>query len=498
MVTTRLSPRIAIVGAGMSGLCMGARLKMAGIDSFTVYEKASALGGTWRDNTYPGLTCDIPSRFYQFRFAPNPDWSQLYSRREEIWRYFDSVAQQFGLAAHVRTNSEVTGARFIENRWEVAFADGSTAEVDFLISACGVLRVPNIPEIAGADSFGGALFHSSRWDHDVPVAGRRVAVVGTGSTGAQIVGALGGVAREVMLFQRTPQWIAPMLNPHYRPLTRRLHRRFPILSRLAYDTHRHAAEFMAGGWVKPGLRRRAVQALCRAHLRSVRDPQLRQALTPDDQPMCKRLVFSGSFYPAMQRHDVRLVTAKIEGIEPAGVRTADGVLHEVDVIVLATGFDAHAYQRPMQLVGRDGLTLDEAWRGGPKAYMTVSMPGFPNHFMLMGPHSPVGTYSLTQVADVQAGYIVEWIARWQRGEFATVEPTQQATDRYNAELRAALPGTIWTTGCQSWYLGPDGLPDVWPWPPQRHRDMLTQHRPHDHHLDKKESFGIPAVRSVSN
>lgn len=447
--------------------------------------EGSHSGGNLARQHLSGLTCDVPSRFYQFRFAPNPDWSQFYSSGAEIWRYFDSVADRFALDAHVRTGHEVTEALFIDDRWMLSFADGSTEEADFVISACGVLRVPNIPDIPGADSFAGALFHSARWDHDVPVTGRRVAVIGTGSTGAQIVGALGGVADHLTLFQRTPQWIAPMVNPRYRKVTRSLHRRFPALSRLGYDTLRVTMERAAVAMIKPGLRRWAMQAACRVHLRSVRDPQLRQALTPDYQPMCKRLVFSASFYPAVQRRDVSLVTDKIEGIEPTGLRTADGMLHEVDVIVLATGFDAHAYQRPMQVVGRDGITLDDAWRGGPRAYMTVSVPGFPNHFMLMGPHTPVGNYSLTEVADTQARYILGWIQRWQRSEFATVEPTQQATDRYNAELRAALPDTIWASGCRSWYLGADGLPELWPWAPQRHRAMLAQYRPADHRLNRQ-------------
>jgi cation diffusion facilitator CzcD-associated flavoprotein CzcO len=478
-------PKIAIIGAGMSGLCMAARLRMAGIDSFTIYEKASTLGGTWRDNTYPGLTCDIPSRFYQFRFAPNPDWTQRYSSGAEIWRYLDSVAERFDLEAHLRTGCEVTEARFHDSRWRITLADGTTDDVDFLISACGVLRIPNTPDIPGAESFSGDAFHSARWNHEVPVAGKRVAVIGTGSTGVQLVGALGGVAERVTLFQRTPQWIAPMGNTRYRRFTRAAHRRLPVLSRLGYDAFRVGAEWLSVAWVKPGLRRRAVQAWCQAHLDKVRDPQLRARLTPDYQAMCKRLVFSGKFYRSMQRSDVGLVTEKIECIEPTGVRTADGLLHETDVIVFATGFDAHAYQRPMRLVGRDGISLDEAWRDGPRAYRTVSLPGFPNHFMLLGPHSPVGTYSLTQVSDTQARHILGWVRRWQRGEFATVEPTQDATDRFNAELRAAMPDTIWTSGCRSWYLGADGLPELWPWPPQRHRKMLARPCLDDHRLERQ-------------
>jgi cation diffusion facilitator CzcD-associated flavoprotein CzcO len=467
----------------MSGLCMAAKLKAAGIDSFTIYEKAATLGGTWRDNTYPGLTCDVPSRFYQFRFAPNPDWTQWFSAGPEIWRYFDDVAERLGINEHVELSSEVTSARFEDPQWRLELADGRVVEVDFLISACGILRIPRVPEIEGLESFDGALFHSARWDHDVPLAGRRVAVVGTGSTGAQIVGALGGVASEVKLFQRTPQWVMPMFNPRFSRLTRALHRRFPQLDVLAYDGWRTVVEHFANGLVEPGWRRSVAQTICRWHLRTVvRDPQLRAQLTPDYEPMCKRLVISSAFYPAAQRDDVTLVTDAIERIEPKGIVTRDGTLHELDVIVMATGFDAHAYVRPMELVGRDGATLDDAWNGGPRAYMTVALPGFPNHFMLMGPHSPVGNYSLTEIADTQAQYITAWIQQWQAGGYATAAPTTEATDRFNAELREALPGTVWATGCNSWYLGEDGLPELWAWVPQRHRKMLDQPRHADYDI----------------
>lgn len=476
------TPRIAIVGAGMSGLCMGARLKLAGIHDFTIYEKAGAVGGTWRDNTYPGLSCDVPSRFYQFRFAPNPNWSHVFSTGAEIWRYFDTVADRLGIRAHVRAGCEVVEARFEDARWTVTLADGSTDTVDFLINACGILRVPSIPEIDGMGDYTGALFHSARWDHDVPLHDQRVAVIGTGSTGAQIVGALGGVASHLMLFQRTAQWVLPMPNPAHPAIINALHRRFGVLDRFDYDALRIFTEWAAVGLTTDGWRRRLVGALCRRNLRSVKDLTLRAALTPDYEPMCKRLVMSSSFYPAIQRDDVSLVTSGIERFEKTGIRTVDGALHEADVIVLATGFDAHAYMRPLRLTGRDGITLDEVWEGGPRAYLTVSLPGFPNHFMLMGPHSPVGNYSLTEIADTQARYIVDWIDRWRRHAYDAVEPTAEATGRFNAQVREALPGTVWATGCNSWYLDADGLPELWPWEPQRHRQMLARPRLEDHRL----------------
>ena len=384
------------------------------------------------------------------------------------------MAKRTGIYDRIRFDAEVISAQFDGQGWVVHTRDGQKARVDFLISATGVLHHPKVRDIRGLADFAGSVFHSARWDHSVDVRDRRVAVVGTGSTGVQLISALAGTPARLSLFQRTPQWIFPMPNPRYRRLTHRSHRVFPWLDHVGYHGYRVAMEAFAGALTKPGWRRQFVAVLCRANLRTVRDPQLRAALTPDYTPMCKRLVLSGGFYRAMQRDDVELVTAGIDHVESRGIVTTDGNLHEADVIVLATGFDAHAYMRPMEVVGRDGLRLDDAWRDGPRAFETVAMPGFPNFFMLLGPHSPVGNFPLTGVAESQANRIVRWIRRWQRGEFDTVEPTTKATDAFNAALSEAMPRTVWTTGCDSWYLGKNGLPEVWPFTPARHRAILAK------------------------
>lgn len=457
----------------MSGLCMAFVLRRAGITDITIYEKADSVGGTWRDNTYPGLSCDIPSRFYQFTFAPKPDWSHLFSPGAEIREYFESVAHDHDLGRHIRFGTEIVHAEFTDDHWRLRTSHGDTQDVDFLISATGILHHPRYPTIKGLDDFAGATFHSARWDHDVPLRGKRVAVIGTGSTGVQIVCGLAGTAERVELFQRSAQWVLPFPNGSYTRFGKTLHRRFPKLGERIYNGYRAGFQFFAGALIKPGWRRRLIGAVCRANLRSIRDPRLREALTPDYQPMCRRLILSGGFYRAMQRPDVGLVTERIDHVAPEGIVTADGQLHKVDVIALATGFDAHAFLRPISLVGENGRTLDEAWSDGPRAHLTVSLPGFPNFFMLMGPHSPVGNYSLTAIAETQADHILGWITRWQRREFTTVAPTPSATDAFNAEMRAAMPGTVWTTGCNSWYLGKDGVPELWPWTPGKHRTRLS-------------------------
>jgi len=467
--------RVAIIGAGMSGLCMGEALKRAGLEDFTIYEKADEVGGTWRENRYPGLTCDVPSRFYSFSFAPNPEWSSAFSPGSEIQEYFVRTADERGLRSHIRFGAEVTDARWQDGHWRLRMADGESAEADLLVTATGVLHHPKLPEIEGRNTFAGAAFHSARWDETVDLRGKRVAVIGTGSTGVQITGAVAGVADRLLLFQRTPQWIAPVSNVRYSPLSRAVLRRVPALNRLVYRFYQEVLEGLVGQAVtRPGWQRTVISAACRANLRlGVRDGELRARLTPDYPPMCKRLVMSTRFYPAVQRGDVDVITTGIERIEPRGIVTDDGVLHELDVIVYATGFDAHAYMRPMTITGEDGRTLDEAWADGPRAYRTVALPGFPNLFTLMGPHSPIGNHSLIAVAETQAGYIVDWIERMRDDRLSSVVPTDEATDAYYDQLKAAFPGTIWVTGCQSWYLDDAGLPELWPWTPGRHRKMLT-------------------------
>lgn len=471
---SRRSPSVIVIGAGMSGICMAIKLKQAGVTDVTVLEKADEIGGTWRDNTYPGLTCDVPSSFYQYSFAMNPDWSQMFSGRREIHDYFERTTDAFEVREHVHCGEAVVAADFVDERWRVNTTAGTVREADFLISATGVLHHPQVPDVAGLETFEGAAFHSSRWDHSVPLRGRRVAVVGSGSTGVQIVSELGGEASQVLMFQRTAQWILPLPNRRVGRTTRLLLRNLPVLPAMQYRANKRIFELFASAVTRPGWQRRMIGGLCRLHLRAVRDPDLRRKLTPPDQPMCKRLVMSSKFYRVVQRPDVDVVTEGIDHVEPGGIVTTDGAFHAVDVIAFATGFDAHAYLRPIELTGPDGRTLSEAWRDGPRAYRTVALPGFPNFFMLMGPHSPIGNFSLVSVAEAQVDYVLRWIESWRAGTFTTAAPSQEATDRFNLDLREAMPETVWVTGCSSWYLGQDGLPEVWPWTPQEHEAMLQE------------------------
>lgn len=469
---TRL--RVGIVGAGMSGLCMATRLRDAGYDDVVIYEKASELGGTWRENRYPGLTCDVPSRFYSYSFHPNPEWSQLMASGGEILDYFRRYADERDLRRLIRFDSEVTDARWTGARWHLRTADGGEDDVDVLVTAAGILHHPVMPDIDGLDTFEGVAVHSARWDPDTEVDGKRVGIIGTGSTGVQLTTALAERAGHLSVFQRTAQWVLWMPNREYGSGTRLLFRRLPWLNGVAYRGYRRLIEGTLGvAAVRPGWQRSAMSACARASLRlGVKDPVLRAKLTPDYKPLCKRIVVSSGFYPAMQRENVDLVTDGIERIDPRGVVTRDGKLHELDVLVLATGFDAQAFMRPMRIEGSDGQTLEAAWANGPYAYRTIALPGFPNLFTLIGPHSPVGNQSIIGVAETQTRYVMQWIDLLSRGGVAWASPRADATDRYNAERRAAAPQTIAASGCSSWYLGPDGAPEIWPWTPDDHREML--------------------------
>ncbi|WP_220793034.1 flavin-containing monooxygenase [Nocardioides stalactiti] len=473
MRTPLRQPRIAIIGAGMSGICLGALLTDAGIEDFTLYEKASSAGGTWRENSYPGIACDVPSRFYQYTFARNPDWSRPMAPGAEINAYFAKVARDTGVHDRIQYGAEVARIDWVDGRWSVTTTAGASAAYDFVISATGILHHPRYPDLDGLDTFAGPAFHSARWDHAVPLEGRRIGVIGTGSTGAQIVTDLAGSSAELVVFQRTPHWVMQMRNPEFSRLTRWLHRRFPRYDALTYHGSRLFIESFSSALLRPGLARRFGQWLIRRQLRRIEDPTLRARLTPDFEPMCRRLIISTGYYDAVQRDDVRVVTEAIDQVEPTGVRTADGVLHECDVLVLATGFDSHAYLRPAAMTGPGGLTLDDAWADGPRAYRTIAVPGFPNFFMFMGPNSPVGNYSLVAIAEAQASAMLAWIERWRRREVDTVAPTTEATDAFYRDVDAAMPATVWATGCTSWYVGQGGRVELFPWAPKRFRSMLA-------------------------
>ena len=471
--------RVAVIGAGMAGILSGVKLTEAGLTDFTIFEKAERFGGTWRENTYPGLACDVPSHLYSYSFALSPEWSHRFSPGAEIQAYLERVACDHDLADRVRFGDEVTRCEFANGTWQVETAGGHRDRFDVVIAATGVLHHPRYPDIDGLDRFAGSMFHSSRWDHDVALDGARVGIIGTGSTAIQITSALTHRVKKLSLFQRTAQWVMPQENPAYSDEEKAAFRYDP--ARLS-NVHSNLAELFgvfANAVVDAdSAEMKMIEEACRSNLEeNVRDPELRERLRPDYRAACKRLIISPDFYDAIQHPNAELVTERIEHVAPNGVCTRDGRVHDLDVLVLATGFKADAFMRPMTVIGRDGQSLEQAWSPRPNAYLSISIPDFPNFFMLNGPNGPVGNFSLIEVAELQFGYILQLIDRLRSGECREISATRRAMEEFEAARVEAAANTVWVTGCRSWYLDDRGIPATWPWSFHRFRAEMDAPKP---------------------
>jgi cation diffusion facilitator CzcD-associated flavoprotein CzcO len=471
--------RVIIIGAGMAGILAAIKLKEAGYTNFSVYEKADRVGGTWRENTYPGLTCDVPSHHYTYTFERNPDWTRHLPPGAEIQTYFENTSDKYHVQELIQFNTEIKAAEFKDSRWLLTLADGSIDTADAVIAATGVLHHPSTPPIQGMDSFTGQLFHSARWDHTIDISDKRVGVIGMGSTGVQIISALSEQGVDVSHFVRTPQWIMPVENGYFSEEERAAFRSDPKILNKAMDFEGYSAsvEHYTQALIDSDSEGAALLGqACRDNLQnSIPDEELRELLRPDHEPLCKRLIFSPDYYQAIQRPNATLVRDDIERIEAKGVRTKDGTLHELDVIVLATGFKADQFMRPMNITGKDGLTLETFWQSRPQAYLAIAMPGFPNFFMLNGPNGPVGNFSLIDIAEHQWGYISQLLDKLSSGELSEISPTREAMKDFDEERTEAAKKTVWYTGgCQSWYLDAQGIPASWPWTYSRFVDEMRE------------------------
>lgn len=459
-------PSIAVVGGGFGGVAAVVMLRRAGYTDVTVYEKSERVGGVWHDNTYPGAACDVPSHLYEFSFAPNPRWSRRYAPQAEIQAYIEQVVRDHGVDDRIRTGTEVTHAEWDPERrhWELQTSAGP-AQAEILLAACGQLSIPRLPEIPGRERFAGPAFHSARWRHDVPLEGRRVGVIGTGCSAIQIVPAIQPIAGHVDVYQRSPGWTFPRGDFAYSERAKRAFERFPALQRLDRQAnflfHELGAAAMTGSrWLLPLFR-----AIGRWNLnRSIKDPALRQKLTPKDQIGCKRVMLTDDWYPALASDNVELVTDAIAEITADGVRTGDGREHPADVLVYATGFESHAFVAPMEIVGERRQTLAEAWGGAPRAYLGLSVPGFPNLFLIYGPNTNGGTGSVIFTIEAAMQHVIAALEEMERRRAARIEVRREAARAFDEELRQRLQQTVWHSGCANWYVDEHGNdPNQWPW-----------------------------------
>jgi len=451
---------IAIIGAGFGGIGMAIQLKKAGIHSFTMFERAGEIGGTWRDNVYPGAACDVPSHVYSFSFEQNPDWSRGFAGSDEIQAYLLRCVEKHGLREHLRLDTAIEGARFDETSgtWTLTTSRDETFTARVVISAVGGLVDPAYPDIKGLQTFRGELFHTARWDRSCDLAGKRVGVIGTGASAVQVVPSIAPEVGTLTVFQRTAAWVMPKRDHRISERTKRLFARLPFLQRLVRWGLFGLSEAMGPMVILDAPRlKRLPQAVSLRHLeKSVRDPELRRKLTPSFQFGCKRVLISDDYWPAFERENVDLVTEPIAEIKADGVETKDGAFHPLDAIVLATGFALGLATAPFPVTGRGGRSLSEAWKRGAVAYKGVTVSGFPNWFMLMGPNTGPGHTSVLVYTESQIGYALQAIRKLRSESLRFVDVHQDVQDRYNAGIQGRMKYTSWSSGCNSWYLAEDG------------------------------------------
>lgn len=449
-------PRIAILGAGFSGMGMAIRLKQEGFENFKIYEKADDVGGTWRENRYPGVACDVPSHLYSFSFEPNPGWSRRYSPGAEIWDYMKRCAEKYGLYPFIEFGRRVTAIRHDGRQWRIDFAGGGSAAADFVVSGLGGLHEPNIPDIPGKHEFAGPVFHTAQWRDDVDLASKRVAMIGSAASAVQVIPEIVGKVAHLDVYQRTPNWVMPRQSYAYPDWLKFVFEKAPFLARLYRGFYFTMMEWRFGAFKKDdNAVKRFVRKTFKKHLEEqVADPELRRKLTPGYPVGCKRILISDDYLAAIQRANVDLATDGIAAITSDGVRTKDGRERKADVIVLATGFKVFDILESIDVSGPSGLSLRDVWKDGIAAHRTVAVPGFPNFFILLGPNSGLGHNSVVLMIEAQVNYVIDLIRR--AGEGGQIEPRAKAAHAYDARIQRELQDRVWAAGCGAWYVDKNG------------------------------------------
>jgi cation diffusion facilitator CzcD-associated flavoprotein CzcO len=489
---------IAIAGAGFAGLGIAMALEQAGFHDFVILERAGDLGGTWRDNTYPGCACDIPSILYSWTAEQNPGWSQAFAGQQEIWDYMREVVARHDLARHIRFNSEVLSMRWDDDRrrWKLETTQG-TITADIVVSAVGALADPAIPDLPGLEIFQGNVFHSARWDHDYDLNGREVAVIGTGASAIQFVPEIQPQVKRLHVFQRTPPWVLPRANPAIPNSWRRRFEQHPRLQKAIRAAVFSLFESFHVMFTHPGLTRLTERRARRHIARQVPDPALREKLIPSYRLGCKRILGSDDWYPALTAGNVDVVTAEIREITPNGILGHNGIEHPADAIIFGTGFQVTDPPISHRVFGPDGETLAQKWNGSPKAHLGLAVAGFPNFFLLLGPNTGLGHNSVLLMVEAQIDYVIKTLNHRRGHGLATIEPRADAQGRFVAEVDAGTRGSVWTAGgCVSWYLDSTGRNSaLWPGTVRAYRRRLARFEPGDYRMSPP--IKTPARESVA-
>lgn len=459
---------VVIVGTGFSGLGMAIALKRAGREDFILLERADAIGGTWRDNTYPGCACDIPAHLYSFAADPHAGWTSMWAGHQAILGYLQALVARYDLMPHIRFGVAAHGGEWDEEdgRWHLRTEQGDEYVSRFLVLGIGALQVPNVPRFRGAERFAGTTFHTSRWDADDDLGGKKVAIIGTGASAVQVIPELVDVVDELHVYQRTPAWVLPKRDISLPPLLRRIFRRIPLVRKAFRSLIYWTLETVSIGLNhRPGFLR-PLEKLARRHIATgIDDPGLRRRLTPDYRMGCKRILGSSTYYPALNRPNVTVVTEGIDEITERAIVTSDGVERPVDAIIYATGFHPAAGFQRMNLAGRDGRRLLEVWKErGAQTHLGITISGFPNAFFLMGPNTGLGHNSIVFMLEQQIRYVLQAMELVDESGATALDVRQEAQDRYNVEIQRKLASSVWSTGgCTSWYLDRGGVNRaLWP------------------------------------
>lgn len=450
---------VAIIGSGFSGLGMGVALKKAGFDNFTIFEKAASAGGTWRDNTYPGCACDVPSALYSFSFAPNSEWSRSFAAQPEINDYLKEVAEEHKLEAHFAFGHELSAANYDADQqcWTVTFSNGNTIKSRVLISAIGALHIPNMPDFEGLDSFKGETFHSARWNHNYDLTGKRVAVIGTGASAIQFVPAITQQVKALTLFQRSPAWVLPKPDRAIGDQEKSLYRRIPGLmtARRAATYGQLESRAVAFNYATSLLKLVERQA-CNYIERTIDDPVKARALIPDYSMGCKRILMSNDYYQSLNREHVKIENAGIQRIDGNTIIDGNGKPHEVDAIILGTGFKTLDAITEVDIRNEHGASLAEAWRDGAESHLGCMISGFPNFFMLLGPNTGLGHNSQVYMIESQVRYVSDALKKIRDKDIGSVAVKPAVQQKYVQRIQSRLKHTVWSSGCKSWYLDEAG------------------------------------------